>query len=318
MPHGTIQDSSSRVDLQNLALEHYTALERAVSTLLSTKLAAETFAQVVDGIPIRDVYKEYYGYRRKDFNNHISPSQPALEAVESYRQNFNIGSLQLDTKAAQAYQNTTKGSRDFNLRLLEALAVICHDIAVRLYYQYEGGLHRPDPESIHQQILVPELPPSVILAPVKSKPAELFHPSYQNWKRYPHGLADIVGYWVEYRLFGGVVLFDRGENSSACSDAFIHPIGRYQIFQLSDVQIRRYVGFLLLEGIEPESGEIRFHAEKYARRIDPYDAMHLHIYRDRYEREIPEVIPVRCVGRGEDMPGYEESLKDLARRSGRE
>lgn len=100
------------------------------------------------------------------------------------------------------------------MRLLELLAVICHDIAVHLYNQYEGGLRRPDPEAIHRQIRVPDLPPGITLAPVKPKPAELFHSSYQNWEQYPHGLADIVGYWAEYRLFGGVVLFDRGESGS--------------------------------------------------------------------------------------------------------
>lgn len=63
---------------------------------------------------------------------------------------------------------------------------------------------------------------------------------------------------------------------------------------------------------------MRFHAENYAKRIDPYDAMGLHVYRDRYERKIPETRPVRCVGRAEDIPGYEQSLKDLARRCGRE
>lgn len=29
---------------------------------------------------------------------------------------------------------------------------------------------------------------------------------------YPNGLADVVGYWAEARIFGGVVLFDRGES----------------------------------------------------------------------------------------------------------
>lgn len=70
--------------------------------------------------------------------------------------------------------------------------------------------------------------------------------------------------------------------------------------------------------MEPESEDMRFHAKKYARRIDPYDAMDLHIYRNTYEREIPEIRPVRCIGRGEDMPGYEESLKELAKHYGRE
>lgn len=98
--------------------------------------------------------------------------------------------------------------------MLEILAVICHDIAVHLSTQYEGGLRKPDPEAIHRQILLPELPPGIKLAPVKPKATELFHPSYQNWEQYPHGLAEIVGYWAEYRLFGGVMLFDRGESGS--------------------------------------------------------------------------------------------------------
>jgi hypothetical protein len=61
--------------------------------------------------------------------------------------------------------------------------------------------------------------------------------------------------------------------------------------------------------------DMRFKAEKYARRVDPYDAMALHIYRDKHERKIPEIRPVRCVVRGEDMPGYAEALEDFARRS---
>lgn len=27
---------------------------------------------------------------------------------------------------------------------------------------------------------------------------------------YPHGFADVVGYWAETHIFGGVVVFDRG------------------------------------------------------------------------------------------------------------
>lgn len=98
MPHNPTRERSSRVNLENLEPEHYATLGRAISTILSTKLATETFAQVVDGIPTCNVYKEYYGYRRKDFSDNISPGQPALQAVESYRRNFNISLLQVDTK----------------------------------------------------------------------------------------------------------------------------------------------------------------------------------------------------------------------------
>lgn len=116
---------------------------------------------------------------------------------------------------AKAYQNTTIGSRQFDLRLIETIAIISHAIAVHLYLRYEGGLRKPDPEEIHRQIRLPKLPPPLKPAPVQPKLVELFHPSYTYWENYPHGLADIVGYWVEYRLFGGVVLFDRGENGLA-------------------------------------------------------------------------------------------------------
>lgn len=84
------------------------------------------------------------------------------------------------------------------------------------------------------------------------------------------------------------------------------------VFQLSDSQVQAYVNFLLSE--QPFEG-LRFEAEQYARRIDPYDSMGLNIYRDRYERKIPEIRPVRCVVRGEDMPGYKEALEDFSRRT---
>lgn len=63
------------------------------------------------------------------------------------------------------------------------------------------------------------------------------------------------------------------------------------------------------------SQKLRFKAEKYARRVDPYDAMSFHIYRNRYERKVPKIRPVQCVVRGEDIPGYTEALQDLVRRS---
>jgi hypothetical protein len=90
------------------------------------------------------------------------------------------------------------------------------------------------------------------------------------------------------------------------------------IYQLSDAQIRNYISTLLSEGTQSlasHSGQfddMRFHAEESTRRVDPYDAMSLNIYRNTYERRIPEVRPIQCIGRGEDIPGYEDALKELA------
>lgn len=41
--------------------------------------------------------------------------------------------------------------------------------------------------------------------------------AYVDWSRYPNGLADMAGYWAEIQLFGGVILFDRGESENEVS-----------------------------------------------------------------------------------------------------
>jgi hypothetical protein len=41
--------------------------------------------------------------------------------------------------------------------------------------------------------------------------------AYMDWLQYPNGLADMAGYWAETRVFGGVVLFDRGESENEVS-----------------------------------------------------------------------------------------------------
>lgn len=40
---------------------------------------------------------------------------------------------------------------------------------------------------------------------------------YAFWPGYPNGWADVAGYWAEHHIFGGVVLFDRGESEEEVS-----------------------------------------------------------------------------------------------------
>lgn len=69
-----------------------------MSNILSTDLASETFAQIVDGLPTRDVYQDYYGSYRDDYHSNLEPSQLAMGVVEAYREDFSIGILQIDVK----------------------------------------------------------------------------------------------------------------------------------------------------------------------------------------------------------------------------
>ena len=41
-----------------------------------------------------------------------------------------------------------------------------------------------------------------------------YHTDYQHFERYPFGLLNVVGYWAEAEIFGGVLLFEHEEGSS--------------------------------------------------------------------------------------------------------
>ncbi|OAX82007.1 hypothetical protein ACJ72_03645 [Emergomyces africanus] len=154
--------------VENLSPQHFEILQQAFWTILSTDLATETFAQVVDGRPKRDVYRDYFNEFRKSFQNNMHPSNAALEAVEACRRNLNLGnSTQISAELAQAFQNTHPGSREFHLRLIEILAVLFHGIAV-----HDGGFHKPeapDPIIWHEE-LFPNMPPPPPPPPAGSQP----------------------------------------------------------------------------------------------------------------------------------------------------
>lgn len=109
-----------------------------------------------------------------------------------------------ELQRAQAYQDASLVSSSFKLRMFELVAIACHNIAAELYTKAGGGLRKP--------ACPPPPPPSShpLIRPAPPNIAELFHDEYEEWRQYPNGVADVVGYWAEYRLFGGVVLFDRG------------------------------------------------------------------------------------------------------------
>lgn len=112
----------------------------------------------------------------------------------------------------KAYGASPLGSRAFKLRLIEVIATVCHDLAALLHQKYDEGFHKgahawtiPPIPSVHQIApLTLQLPPTVF-----------YHGGYIASDQYPRGVADVVGYWAEARLFGGVVLFDRGEDGTS-------------------------------------------------------------------------------------------------------
>lgn len=83
------------------------------------------------------------------------------------------------------------------MHLLELVAIAIHDMA--------GGLfasHHPNGEPNEEKT-------------EKTGDISLSARLYSLKDQYPKGVSDVVGYWAETYIFGGVVLFDRGPDEEA-------------------------------------------------------------------------------------------------------
>lgn len=104
----------------------------------------------------------------------------------------------------------------WKLRLIELFAVAVHDIAVVLW-SLDDGPHKhaeleawlasrlgSEPQDKYERLYLPPY-------------TWFWHGEYTNSDEYPNGIADMVGYWTETQIFGGVVVFDRGESDEEVS-----------------------------------------------------------------------------------------------------
>lgn len=86
---------------------------------------------------------------------------------------------------------------------VELIAVTIHSIAAHLFKLADGGFHKnavwPSDEAYQQKNL--------------SKWPTPFSVLFYSMQNYPDGLADMAGYWAEEQIFGGVVLFGRGDET---------------------------------------------------------------------------------------------------------
>lgn len=151
----------------SLDAEHLTAFKTALSNILSTPVAENTYAQIIDGLPVAQTWYAYTDNRRHDpIAKHEQLCPGPLEAVKAFREDFDINVLEFDTavsiakggrgekklvlfmdgilirllvKLTQMYQNSSIGSRAFMLRLIEMLAIACHQMAVLLFETTPDG-----------------------------------------------------------------------------------------------------------------------------------------------------------------------------------
>lgn len=108
----------------------------------------------------------------------------------------------------EAFRKSAPQSKEFYLRLIELLAVSCHTFAVKIFQLDEVA----EKHKIYDNWR--ELPRNMTKWDSFRDPTAFAHGPYIAVDQYPNGAADTVGYWAEARIFGGVVVFDRGEDGS--------------------------------------------------------------------------------------------------------
>lgn len=88
---------------------------------------------------------------------------------------------------------------------LDLIAVTIHNMAAELYKLVDGGFHKntvwPGDEAYQERNRSAFSTPFCLLR-------------YSKPEQYPEGTADMVGYWAEDRILGGVVLFGRGKDGT--------------------------------------------------------------------------------------------------------
>lgn len=324
----------SRILFGNGHSEHYRAFSRAILNVLSTELALFTFAQIIDGLPTADVawdrrYPHLVGIHPIEQHEDICPG--VLDRARRFREDFDPCILSFDPKvrplspladhviypdtagqALRSFRRATPGSRLFNIRLIELVAVSMHEIGA-LLFQLGLRLHDGNIESIDQWN---ERPPDATYVEVPPRPTLFNHHGYLADDVYPDGVADIVGYWAEDRILGGVTVFDRNSKQQAPEippNVYFHScraLVTKRYYQLRDDQQQALMDFLLAEHPDSSTSPLPILADNQNLvRVNAEAAILGHFYRDVWERKPPteeHLKIMQSVPRGVgDYPEYE-------------
>ncbi|KAF5570641.1 hypothetical protein FPHYL_1067 [Fusarium phyllophilum] len=281
-----------QLTIHTLNQAHQDTVTSAIARILATDIAEITYAQIIDGLPLGEVAFESRGgmpHQNHPINHcHDELCAGILDKAREFRSRFDPHVLKFDSRLLFAYQAASPGSRSFNTRLIEIIAIAVHQTAVILF-SLDEGLHKNDG-------IIEWAPPKSDKiwwshCPNGPEPTMFFHPWYLSHDRYPNGVADVAGYWAESRILGGVVLFDRRQpapGSSVNQDAvYIHPDRddvTYRICRLTSEQKLQLLKFLTAE--EPVQNPLPILPdEKNDYRIDPEESPEeAGIYRDIWDR----------------------------------
>ncbi|CAF9930845.1 MAG: hypothetical protein ALECFALPRED_004741 [Alectoria fallacina] len=276
-----LTEVSPCLGLTNLSAEKLQPLEVALTSILAMPIARDTYAQMIDGTSVRD---------------HPSPSNEAIQQYEEIRKGFAVRALKIDTKLIQDYLNAPLDSQVHLFRLLEITAASVHALAGMTYASFH-----PDTD------IKPQEPRGGHLAAFYGTDqfyVDFYHDDYRLLEKYPSGLLNVVGYWAETQLFGGVVLFDRGDSGLEINSAFVHPRDPKRFsraYQLSSQQMARFSDLSnphsaaqlpSAESVLPFTQEVDAHTE---RTWTWTNGRPVRIYKNDYDKPPPACYSDHCV-----------------------
>lgn len=251
--------------------QHLDIFVQAILNILDTSIARETYSQIIDGLPLASVAGDSASSRLPNdhplYEEHVQLCPGVQEKVHEMSCNFHPTSLNLDAEVSSLlgirnkmttligalqlisqYRAATPGSRAFKTRLIEITAEAVHQLAV-LLFNTGTNLH---PDGRIASWVPPKDHVFWEINPEGAWPTLFYHHWYTNHEEYPNGIADMVGYWAEARIFGGVVLFDRrnpDQDPAADTNAIWFHSDRaevtYRIYQLLEEQKGKLLEFLM-------------------------------------------------------------------------
>ncbi|KAK0736172.1 hypothetical protein B0T21DRAFT_288182 [Apiosordaria backusii] len=287
---------AARIPYNNDSSEQHAIFSRAISNVLSAELALFTYAQIIDGLPTDEVAYDRRSpglYGDHPIEHHVDLCPGALERAREFRQSFDPTILSFDPKLLNSYRRATVGSKQFSTRLIELVSAALHEIAAILF-QLDIRLHQGDVDAIVQwneddstggKLQLPDVPPRVTI---------FNHPYYLDDDVYPDGVADVVGYWAEDRILGGVTAFDRRAEESAPQQPpnvyFFSCRKRHtnRYWQLLDHQQQALIDFFLTESpgqATPCPLPTLCSDENTVRIDEQFAIIQHHLYRDIWERK---------------------------------